>query len=76
MAYTQTDLDNVERAIIALASGTRAIKFVIDGDVVSYNAVELPQLRALRNELVTEINEADTTGGSLSMLVIHGSKGL
>lgn len=76
MAYTQSDLDNIERAIIDLATNRRAVKFVVDGDVVQYSLVELPQLRALRNEVAGELARTDSSSGAGFAFVVHGGKGL
>lgn len=76
MAYTQTDLNNVERAIIDLATNRRPVKFVIDGEVVQYNIVELPQLRVLRNEIASELEAANPESASATSFVVIGGKGL
>lgn len=76
MAYTQADLTNVERAIIDLATNRRPVKFVIDGEVVEYSVVELPQLRSLRNEISAELDAADPESSSSSSFVVIGGKGL
>ena len=76
MAYTSADLDNVERAIIALGTGRRSTKFVIDGQLVEYSAVELPQLRSLRSEIISELAEAATDGSAVTAFIITGGKGL
>ena len=76
MAYTSADLANVDQAIIELATGKRTTKFVIDGEVVEYHPVELPQLRALRSEIISEIAAADPAGTSVSAFIITGGKGL
>jgi hypothetical protein len=76
MAYTPTDLTNVEKAIIDLATNRRPVKFVIDGDLVQYSPIEMPQLRALRNEIAGELAMADPSSGSAPAFVIHGGKGL
>jgi hypothetical protein len=64
VTYTQADLSNVEKAIFDLATNRRPVKFVIDGDVVQNSALEMPQLRGLRNEIAAEVfandPEADT----------------
>ena len=75
MAYTQADLDNVERAIIDLATGTRTVKVVIAGDVFEYSQITLPQLRELRNEIAAEVSAADSTT-VIRSFVVHGGKGL
>lgn len=76
MAYTHADLTNVEKAIIDLATNRRPVKFVIDGNVVEYSAIQLPQLRDLRNEIAAEVSAADTTSGSCRSFVVYGGKGL
>lgn len=76
MAYSSADLENVDLAIIALATGKRATKFVVDGEVVEYHPVELPQLRALRNEIISELADSATDGGGISAFIISGGKGL
>ncbi len=75
MAFTTTDLGNVERAIIDLATGKRSTKFVIDGEVVEYAAVELPALRVLRNEIAGEL-AAEAESGTVTAFVFTGGKGL
>lgn len=72
MAYTQADLDNVTKAINDLTNNRRMEKFVIDGDVVQYAPVQLPQLCALRDEIRAEVSAAD----NITAYVIHGGKGL
>lgn len=76
MAYTQTDLDNIEKAIIDLATNRRPVRFVLEGEVVEYGIVNLPQLRALRNEVAAEISLADSESEAVNSFVIHGGKGL
>lgn len=76
MAYTTADLQNVEKAIIDLATNRRPVKFVIDGEVVEYSAVQLPQLRSLRNEIAAELAAADSNSASSLSFVVIGGKGL
>ena len=76
MAYSSADLENVERAIIALSTGRRSTKFVIDGEVVEYSTVELPQLRSLRSEIISELAAADASADTVSAFVIVAGKGL
>lgn len=75
VAYTQADLTNIEQAIIELATNRRPVKFVIDGNVVQYSPVEMPQLRALRNEIASELSVADPDSAIFAFR-IHGGKGL
>lgn len=74
MAYTQTDLTNVEKAIVDLATGKIAVKFVIDGNAVEYQRIELPQLRALRNEIAGEVEAANPDSDALTSFTV-GSGG-
>ena len=76
MAYTTTDLANVEKAIIDLATNKRAVRFVVDGNMVQYTAVELPHLRSLRNEIASELDAASETSTSASAFFVIGGKGL
>jgi hypothetical protein len=76
MAYTTADLTNVEKAIIDLATGKRSTKFVIDGDVVEYAAVDLPALRLLRGDIASELDAADPDSACLSAFRFTGGKGL
>jgi hypothetical protein len=76
VAYTQADLSNVEKAIIDLATNRRPVKFVIDGDVVQYSAIEMPQLRGLRNEIAAEVFANDPEADTINAFKIFGGKGL
>lgn len=76
LAYSSADLENVERAIITLSTGRRSTKFVIDGEVVEYSTVELPQLRSLRSEIISELAAADPAADTVSAFVIVARKGL
>lgn len=76
MAYTQADLTNIEKAIIDLASGKRQTRFVIDGDMVEYSAVKLPELRSLRNEIAEELDAVDPESDTISAFRFTGGKGL
>lgn len=76
MAYTSADLANVDKTIIDLATGKRETRFVIDGEVVEYHPVDLPQLRALRSDIISEIAGAATNGSAVSAFIVSGGKGL
>ena len=55
MAYTAADLENVTQAVIALATGRRAVDVTIGGKRISYQQVDLDKLQALRGDIVAEI---------------------
>ncbi len=55
MAWTSTDLTNIETAITALAMGTRAVTVTLGGMTIRYATVDLPQLKALRSQIRHEL---------------------
>lgn len=55
MAYTSTDLANVEAAIRAIIAGTRTVSLSMGDKSITYTAVDLPALRALRGEIAAEV---------------------
>ena len=66
MAFTTTDLSNVETAIIKLASGSRVVQVNVDGDIVEYNKTTIRQLLDLRDQIKAELNAVDTTSATYS----------
>jgi hypothetical protein len=74
MAYTTTDLANVERAIIDLATNKRTVRVRIGTDEFQYSLVDLPQLRSLRNEIAAEV--ADSAESGITSFCFSGGKGL
>jgi hypothetical protein len=73
MAYTQSDLENVEAAIVALASGQRVVAVTIDGVTVQYGQADLDKLRALRVEIQ---RESRSSASRPSFYLTRTSKGL
>ena len=61
MAYTSTDLTNVETAIRAIIAGTRTVSLSMGDKTIEYSAVQLPQLQALRAEIAAEVGLAAGT---------------
>jgi hypothetical protein len=56
MAYTQTDLDNVRAAILALATGDRVTSVTFSsGKSVSYGQASLPELRDLESSIASSV---------------------
>ncbi|MDP5210004.1 hypothetical protein [Microbulbifer sp. 2205BS26-8] len=55
MSYTQTDLDNIDRAISEMAMGERVGEFRHNGRQIKYADVTLPQLRALRKTIAAAV---------------------
>lgn len=63
MAWSQSDLDQVKAAVLALATGTRAVSVSYTGPParsVSYGIVDLAALRALLAEMQREIGGGTT----------------
>ena len=73
MAYTQTDLESVEQAIIALASGERVVAVEIDDKRIEYSRADLDKLRKLRLEIMSELQSAS---GRKRFVLTTTSKGL
>lgn len=71
--YTQTDLTNVQNAILALATGERVVSVSIAGQTVEYQSVNLPKLRELRAEIQSELQSAS---GNSRFVLTSTSKGL
>jgi hypothetical protein len=69
---THEDLAAIDQAILALATGQRVAEVRIEGQVVRYHDVNLPQLRQLRDEVARQL-----AGGSGRRLLAHqAGKGL
>jgi len=73
MAFTPTDLTNVQAAIMALAMGTRTVTVSIGTKTISYSQAQLSELRALREEIVAEVGSA---GGRAQFVLTSTEKGL
>jgi len=58
MAYTATDLANIDAAIRAIIAGTRTVSLTMGDKTIQYTAVKLPELQALRTEIATEVGMA------------------
>jgi len=61
MAYTATDLANIEAAIRAIIAGTRTVQLSMGDKSISYTAVDLPALQKLRGEIAAEVGIAAGT---------------
>ena len=49
MAFTATDLSNIESAIVDLATGTRTTSVSINGKTITYSDADLNKLLALKS---------------------------
>ncbi len=73
MAYTDTDLTNIQTAIMALATGTRVVSLSIGGKTIQYGQAQLNELKALRDEIKSEVN---STAGRAQYVLTSTDKGL
>lgn len=55
MAFTSTDLANVEAAIVALATGTREIRVTLNGKTIQYAEADLDKLISLKSVISASI---------------------
>lgn len=63
MAWSQSDLDQVRAAVLALATGSRVVTISYAGPParsVTYGIVDLAALRALLAEMTRELNTGAT----------------
>lgn len=63
MAWTQSDLDQVKAAILALATGTRTVSISFTGPPArsqTFAVVQLGELRALQAEMQRELGGGGT----------------
>jgi len=54
MAYSETDLSNLEAAIIALATGARKVRIAMGDKIVEFSNTDLDKLRSLRSDMMAE----------------------
>lgn len=69
--------DTVVAAISELVGGAAAVRFVIDGDEVSYARADLPQLRRLLSDVGQALTVKQAgSAGVVTAFRVTGSKGL
>ncbi len=73
MAYSQTDLDNVQTALVLLATGKRAVRVTVGGKTLEFANPDISKLRQLLSEIKADV--AAAAGGSQYYLT-STSKGL
>lgn len=57
MAWTESDLAQVQAAIVRLVAGEDVATATLNGQSVTYTKARLPELRALRSEMLREIED-------------------
>jgi len=67
MAFTSTDLANVESAMVDLATGKRVVMVDVGGKTRQFQSVDLDKLQRLRTLIKADIN--DTAGNGFAHTV-------
>jgi len=73
MAYTETDLTNVETAIRSLMAGTRKVRLSMGDKMIEYARTDLNDLIKLKQEI---INEMQCSTGTSRYILTKSEKGL
>jgi hypothetical protein len=73
MAYSQADLENVQAALLKLATGKRVVSVTMEGKTIEYSRADLDKLESLRNNIASEINRISKKS---SCMLVKTSKGL
>jgi len=63
MAFTSTDLSNVEQAIIDIATGKRIVEIEVGGKSRQFQAASLDKLQKLRSIIKADVNNASNNSG-------------
>ena len=63
MAFTSTDLANVEAAMIDLATGKRVVSVDFGGKTRQFQATDLNKLQNLRRLIQADVNAAADSSG-------------
>lgn len=74
MSFTESDLTAINSAILAITAGNRKDSITIAGQRIDYAKVTLTELRAMRDEIKAELDEADSS--TSAYCYISTSKGL
>jgi len=69
MAFTQTDLDNIDAAILELATGTKAVRVTINNKTIEYQETSIDQLQKIR-----AIVQADVGTGATRVYAYNGRR--
>ena len=62
MAFTSTDLANIEAAMVDLATGKRVVSIDVGGKTRQFQSVDLVKLMKLRDIVKSDVNSASNTG--------------
>jgi hypothetical protein len=73
MAYTATDLANVQAALVDLARGKRVVSVTVGDKTISYGPAQIRDLKDLRDEIRGEV---ETTSTQKRFVLTRTEKGL
>lgn len=62
MAFSSTDLANIESAMVDLATGKRVVMVDVGGKTRQFQSVDLNKLQKLRDMVKADINSSSGTG--------------
>jgi len=71
--YTQTNLEEIELAILSLAQGRRVVSISMNGRTVAYGPTDIASLKSLRKEIKTDLAKKR---GRKKYALLTSSKGL
>jgi len=71
--YTQTNLEEIEIAILSLAQGRRVVSISMNGRTVAYGPTDIASLKSLRKEIKTDLAKKR---GRKKYALLTSSKGL
>lgn len=63
MAFSSTDLSNVESAIVLLSTGAAVARLTVNGKTFDYQQSSLDQLIKLRGIIMSDVQAESTSGG-------------
>lgn len=66
MAFSATDLSNVESAIITLSTGAAKVRVTVNGKTVEYQQATLDHLIKLRGVIQSDVQAAASAGGFMN----------
>ena len=58
MAYTQSNLTDVESVIVDLSKDKRVVRVIIEGKSIEYSQINIQELKDLRPEIKAELQAA------------------
>lgn len=72
MIFTQTDVDSIKAALLALATGQRVVSATVNGKRIDYGQADVPQL----TKLLSVMEASLSTSKASRTYLMETSKGL